>query len=61
MYEGNANGDGEINIKDKNAWSIDATKRGYYPGDMDFNSQVNNQDKNDVWLPNNTLTDQVPD
>lgn len=61
MFAGNAHGDGEINIDDKDVWSIDAAKRGYYPGDMDLNSQVNNQDKNDIWLPNNTLTDQVPD
>ena len=61
MFSGNADGNGYINATDLIIWAIDAGKSGYYRGDRDLNSQVNSQDKNDVWLPNITIIDQVPD
>ncbi len=62
MYAGNADGSGMIDATDITVtWNADAANSGYYDGDMDMDSQVNNQDKNDVWRPNNGTGDQVPD
>jgi hypothetical protein len=41
-------------------WTTDAGNQGYYYGDFDVNSHVNNFDKNDVWLPNDGKGSQVP-
>ncbi len=62
MYAGDADGNGEVHQDDIDIrWTSEAGSSGYYGGDMNLDSQVNNQDKNDVWLPNNTISDQVPD
>ncbi len=62
MYAGDADGNGEVHLDDIDLrWSTEVGGNGYFGGDMDMDSDVNNQDKNDVWLPNNTLIDQVPD
>jgi len=62
MYAGDADGDGEVHQDDIDIrWAGEAGGNGYFGGDMDLDSDVNNLDKNDVWLPNHTLTDQVPD
>ncbi|MEZ5083072.1 MAG: PKD domain-containing protein [Bacteroidales bacterium] len=54
MAAGDGNGDGQVEtVQDINTiWNADAAKRGYFPGDYDLNSQVMNQDKNDVLIPN---------
>lgn len=52
--------DGNINLNDKNLWAGDAGKNRYTPSDFDLNSQVGNQDKNDVYVPNTAYNLQVP-
>ncbi|MCD4730930.1 MAG: Ig-like domain-containing protein [Bacteroidales bacterium] len=62
MYAGDADGNGEVHQDDIDIrWSNEVGGGGYFGGDMNMNSQVNNQDKNDIWLPNNTISDQIPD
>lgn len=62
MYAGDADGNGEVHLDDIDIrWSGEAGSSGYFGGDMNMDGQVDNVDKNDVWLPNQTLTDQVPD
>jgi hypothetical protein len=62
MYAGDADGNGEVHQDDIDIrWSSEAGSSGYFGGDMDMNSQVDNLDKNEVWLSNLLLTDQVPD
>ena len=61
MYGGDIDVDGEINISDKSIWSIDAGTWGYFLTDMDLNSQINNQDKNDVWSGNKGQSSRVPE
>ena len=62
LYAGDADGNGIINTDDITIkWSSEAGNNGYYGSDLDLDSDVNNLDKNDVWLPNNLIGDQVPD
>jgi len=62
MYAGDADGNGEVHQDDIDIrWAGEAGGSGYFGGDMDMDSQVNNEDKNDVWLPYHTLTGQVRD
>jgi hypothetical protein len=60
MPGGDADADGNINLNDKNLWAGDAGKKGYTPSDFDLNSQINNQDKNDIYVPNTAYSSQVP-
>ncbi len=61
MFTGDGNKDQDIDILDiTGPWTTDAGSSGYYYGDFDINSQVNNFDKNDVWLPNDGKGSQVP-
>ncbi len=52
MFGGDANSDGQINDQDKTVWSAFAGKTGYNTADLDLNGQVDNKDKNGVWLSN---------
>ena len=53
MIAGDGNGDSYIDDMDVlSQWSIVAGGNGYYLGDFNLNGQINNQDKNDIWLPN---------
>lgn len=62
MYAGDADGSSQVNASDISPkWETDAAKKGYFGGDMNMDSQVDNKDKNDVWFPNNGAGDQVPD
>jgi hypothetical protein len=62
MVAGNGNGDKWVNAGDKlNSWAPAVGKKGYLAGDFDLNTQVNNLDKNDLWLLNTTYVSQVPD
>lgn len=62
MPGGDVNGDGVIDATDKAAWTAAAgTEGGYQSADFNMDNQVNNPDKNDTWVENTTLTDQVPD
>jgi hypothetical protein len=60
MAGGDNDADGDVDLTDKATWSANAGTAGYKPSDFDLNSQVNNTDKNDVWVENTTLTTQVP-
>jgi len=53
MMSGDGDGSGVVQLVDKtNVWEIQAGTTGYLEGDFNMNVQVNNQDKNDYWLPN---------
>lgn len=61
MFAGDGDKNQFIDINDiTGPWTTDAGNQGYYYGDFDVNSQVNNFDKNDIWLPNDGKGSQVP-
>jgi len=41
-------------------WKPNAGKKGYYQGDYDANTDVDNKDKNESWYPNLGTGTQVP-
>jgi hypothetical protein len=61
MFGGDANADGNIETADKVIWGNQAGTKGYSNSDFDMNAQVNNQDKNELLVPNNNSHTQVPD
>ena len=62
LIGGDADADGQIGVDDKTgAWTIQVGKTGYEAADFNFDKNVNNQDKNDIWLININLNSQVPD
>ncbi|MBC8485601.1 MAG: hypothetical protein H8D45_06130 [Bacteroidetes bacterium] len=61
MISADANADGDINADDKTIWTSQAGTKGYKSGDFTMDGQVNNTDKNDMWLPNVGEGSQVPD
>lgn len=59
-------GDGDANdvigtIDESIIWTPVAGNRGYLNADFSRDGQVNNKDKNDLWLPNIGKQCQVPD
>jgi hypothetical protein len=58
---GDFDGDGDVDDFDKAAWASTAGTPGYQESDFNMDNQVNNQDKDDVWVENITLESQVPD
>ena len=52
MIGGDANADGAVDVSDKVFWSGQAGTTGYKSGDFDLNGQVDNLDKNDIWVGN---------
>jgi len=53
LYGGDGAPNGAINIGDKiNTWSPEAGTTGYKQGDFNMDTQVDNNDKNDIWVPN---------
>jgi hypothetical protein len=61
-----ASGDGDANgsvdtIDNKNVWNNQAGGSGYFYGDFNLDLQIDNEDKNDKWFPNNGMGSQVPD
>ena len=60
MLAGDAPHDVLISFSDKTQWESFAGKKGYLDTDFNRNSQANNPDKNDYWLPNQALSCQVP-
>jgi hypothetical protein len=60
MAAGDPTHDGLIDLADKTQWVAFAGQRGYLDTDFNRNTQVNNPDKNNCWLPNRTLSSQVP-
>ena len=61
MVAGDATHDGLINLSDKIQWAAFAGKKGYYDTDYNLNAQVNNPDKDEKWLPNQSKIEQIPD
>jgi photosystem II stability/assembly factor-like uncharacterized protein len=53
MVSGDVNADGYILINDKmNGWTPESGRKGYLNSDFNCDSEVNNTDKNLIWLPN---------
>ncbi|MBN2172594.1 MAG: hypothetical protein JW731_00590 [Bacteroidales bacterium] len=62
MIGGNANGDGEINEFDgSEKWIPEAGQSGYLQSDVNMDSQVDNNDKNDIWFKNKGKFEILPD
>jgi hypothetical protein len=62
MAGGDSNGDGVINTFDKvHFWNLVTGKSGYLTSDYNLDGQINNPDKNDIWVPNKEKHCQVPD
>jgi hypothetical protein len=61
MFSGNSNGDYDVNDTDKDTnWMSEVGTSGYLSSDVNMDGQSNNQDKNDMWVPNNGESSQVP-
>lgn len=61
MFAGDADASGLINSIDKTTfWNLQAAKKGYLKSDLNMDTQVNNNDKNDYWRPNQGAGTQVP-
>lgn len=57
MIAGNGLPDNLINEWDKvDSWNFQAGKAGYFQGDFDLDTQVDNSDKDDLWYNNNGAT-----
>lgn len=61
MYSGDATADGGIDGNDRIIWGNHAGKKGYNPADLNMDGQVNNNDKNDMIIPNNNSQSQIPE
>jgi len=62
MMSGDADGNGLIEIADKNdKWEAQTGTTGYKESDLNMNGQVNNPDKDDEWLPDLGAGTYVPD
>jgi len=62
MAGGDADANGTVNGSDKTAWAVQTGKTAYLNEDQNLDGQVNNLDKNDVWITNsNNKTSQVPE
>ncbi|MCB0806936.1 MAG: PQQ-dependent sugar dehydrogenase [Bacteroidales bacterium] len=61
MVAGDSDGNGIIEDPDKMVnWDTEAGMPGYLNSDFELNRQVNNQDKNDFWVPNYLRSSQIP-
>jgi len=62
MAGGDADANGTVNIEDKLTWEIFSGAKGYFLEDLNFDGEVNNPDKDDIWILNtNTKSSQVPE
>mgnify|MGYP006306429621 FL=1 len=62
MVGGDANADGVINNDDYvSGWKLKAGLSGYESSDFTLDNQVDNTDKNDIWLPNSGEGTQIPE
>lgn len=61
MYAGDGDGNGIIHLEDLIIFQEQAGTRGYKSGDFDMDSEVMNQDKNDIWVSNEGKGSQVPE
>jgi hypothetical protein len=60
MAGGDNDADGDVDLTDLASWKTNAGSTGYKSPEFNLDSQVNNNDKNDVWVENQTLSSQVP-
>jgi hypothetical protein len=61
MFGGNGDGSGMVDINDKDPiWENQAGTNGYLKSDYNFDTQSNNKDKDDIWVPNMGKGNQVP-
>lgn len=60
MVSGDSNHDGLINFSDKVLWSNFSGMNIYFDTDFSMDREVNNPDKNNLWLLNQTFSLQVP-
>ena len=61
LYSGDGSCDGHINELDIPLWKSEAGKSGYNFLDYNFDGQVDNVDKDDLWFNNNGIDCQVPE
>jgi hypothetical protein len=61
MFGGNGVPDKFIDNPDKNLWTTHAGTTGYLAPDYNMDIQVDNKDKNDIWVPNDGEGTKVPD
>ena len=61
MISSDANADGNINSSDKILWEGESGSDSYKAGDFNMDGQVENKDKNDLWLENKDIGSQVPE
>jgi uncharacterized protein (TIGR02145 family) len=52
MIGGDGEVSGVVDILDKDFWTTEAGSKGYLQSDFNLDGEVNNQDKNDIWLFN---------
>jgi PKD repeat protein len=61
MAGGDGDHNGVINLDDiSNVWNSETGTFGYKAADFNLNTEVDNVDKNDVWLPNSGKTSAIP-
>jgi len=61
LFAGDANGDGDIDSADNSIWENQAGIQGYKTGDFDLNGQINNSDKNELFIINIGEKSYVPE
>nr|NQU89848.1 S8 family serine peptidase [Bacteroidota bacterium] len=62
LVSGDGNADGFINLNDKLLnWNPKAGDMEYHPGDYNCDTQIDNVDKDEYWLPNRGFEGQVPE
>ena len=52
--------DNTVNSSDKSFWETDAGTTGYLFSDYNLDGETNNPDKNDIWIPNEGESSQIP-
>jgi len=58
---GDGNHNGQVGFPDKIVlWETEAGTKGYLPSDYNLNSEADNKDKDDIWVPNLGMGTQVP-
>ncbi|MCD4788516.1 MAG: hypothetical protein K8R37_00840, partial [Bacteroidales bacterium] len=60
LFGGDGKPDELIDANDKTVWTLQAGTTGYLESDYNMDTQVDNKDKNDVWVPNIGQGTQVP-
>jgi hypothetical protein len=61
LFAADGNADEIIDDLDlQNSWNLQAGETGYKTGDFNLDTQVDNKDKDDIWVPNEGKGSQVP-